>query len=104
MDQNDPPHKSQTANPGYISENQKKRKNLEKRIGIIDKIKRKKVRVGRQYSSAGYNPKRSCFHLAAKTEKHATLGFKSRHSLSDFAFQCPPPAQGINSKRSTARK
>ena len=78
--------------------------NLGKRIGIIDKIKRKKVSVGRQYSSAGYNPKRSCFHLAERTEKHATLGSKSKHSLSDLVFQCPPQAQGINSATSITIK
>ena len=78
--------------------------NLGKRIGMIERIKRKKVRVGRQYSSAGYNPKSSCFHLAVKTEKQATLGSKSRHSLNDFVCQCPPQAHGKNSAASMKRK
>ena len=52
--------------------------------------KKIKVNVGLQYSSAGYSPKSNCFHLAVSTEKHATSGSKSRHSLSDLVFQCPP--------------
>ena len=78
--------------------------NLGKRMGIIDKIKRKNVRVGRQYSSAGYNPNSNCFHLAVKTEKQATLGSKSRHSLNDFVCQCPPQAHGKNSAASVNKK
>ena len=54
---------------------------------MIEKIKSINVTVGRQYSSAGYNPKSNCFHLAVKTEKQATSGFKSKHSLRDFVFQ-----------------
>ena len=55
--------------------------------------------VGLQYWSAGYSPNRSCSHLAAKTEKHATFGSRSIHSLRDFAFQCPPHAHGMKSIR-----
>ena len=90
IDQNDPPHSSQTAKPGKIIENQKKRKNFGNNIGTMASIKKIKVKVGLQYSSAGYSPKSNCFHLAASTEKQATSGSKSRHSLSDLVFQCPP--------------
>ena len=71
---------------------------------MIDKTRNPKVTVGRQYSSAGYKPKSSCFHLAVNTEKQATSGFRSKHSLSDLVFQCPPQAQGINSERITNKK
>ena len=57
--------------------NQKNLINLVKSIGTIDKIKRKKVKIGRQYSSTGYKPNKSCFHLAVSTEKQATSGFIS---------------------------
>ena len=89
-DQKDPPHNSQIASPGYITENQNSLKNLGNNMGTIASNKQKKVKVGLQYSSAGYNPKSSCFHLAARTEKHATSGSMSKHSLRDLVFQCPP--------------
>ena len=71
-------------------ENQKYLKKLGNSMGTIASKKQTNVKVGLQYSSAGYKPKRSCFHLAAKTEKQATSGSKSKHSLSDLVFQCPP--------------
>ena len=60
-----------------MNENQKNLMNLGKRMGTIDIINRQKVNIGRQYSSAGYKPNRSCFHLALRTEKQATSGFMS---------------------------
>ena len=52
-DQNEPPHNNQTASPGKITENQKKRKNFGNNIGTMASNKNTKVSVGLQYSSAG---------------------------------------------------
>ena len=87
-----------------MAENQKNLRYFGKRIGTIDINNSINVKVGRQYSSAGYSPNRSCFHLAVSTEKHATFGSKSKHSLNDFVFQCPPHAQGKKSEKITIMK
>ena len=52
-DQIDPPQSNHIARPGYSKENQKYLINLGNKTGIIDKIRRQNVNVGRQYSSGG---------------------------------------------------